>query len=97
MRRVLSGAGEDHLHVTLMSSSPLTQLIGPLLAVLWVGWACVTGLEGLTFLIIVRFVSGLSSLLVLVNLGARDGGIPQGYPLSMVNHCGPICPVVSSS
>ena len=27
---------------------------------LWVGWSCLTGLQGLTFLIIVRFVLGLS-------------------------------------
>ena len=27
----------------------------------------------------------------------RDGGIPQGCPLSMVFHCCSLCPLVSSS
>ena len=38
----------------------------------------------LLFLVTVRFVSGLSWLLVLVSLGIGMGGIPQGCPLSMV-------------
>ena len=42
---------------------------GPFWIALWVGWACLTGFEGLIFPIIVRFVSCLSSLLVLGSLG----------------------------
>ena len=67
---------------SLMLLSHLTLLTGPYWIVLWVDWACLTGLEGPTFLIIVRLRFKLAA-----GLGepwCRDGGIPQGCPLSVV-------------
>ena len=55
---------------SLVSSSLLTLWTGPFWIALWVDFACLTGFVGLFFLIIVRFVSGLSLLLVLESLGA---------------------------
>ena len=55
----------------LMSLSPLTPWIGPFWTVLWVGWACQTGLGRPTFPVIVRFVSGSILRLALVSLGVK--------------------------
>ena len=60
---------ETAMSWSLMSSSPLTLWTGPFWIALWGGSVCLTGFEGLIFLIIVRFDSGLSLLLVLVSLG----------------------------
>ena len=68
---------------SLMSSSLLTLWTGPFWIALWDGWVCLTGFEELTFLIIVRFVA-LSFAAGLGEPWCRDGGIPQGCPLSMV-------------
>ena len=69
---------------SLMSLSPLILLIGLFWIVLWVAWGYLTGFVRSIFLFIVRFVSGLSLLLGLGEPWCRDGGIPQGCPLSMI-------------
>ena len=68
----------------LMSLSPLILLIGPFWIVLWGGWDFLTGFVRFIFLFMVRFVSGLSLQLVLVNLSVETVVFPQGSPLSMV-------------
>ena len=50
----------------------------------WVGWVCLIGFAGLIFLFIVRFVSGLSLLLVLVNLGVGTVVFHKVVRFSMV-------------
>ena len=77
IEEVLSGTGGDQLHV--MVADVIKSFDGVDRTILG-RWVCLTGLEGHTFLVIVGFDSGLSSLLVLESLGV-------GYPkvlLSMV-------------
>ena len=81
---VLSGTGGDQLHVMVADVTKSFDTVDRSI------WDCALGRLGLPdwfrkvyFLFIVRFVSGSSLLLDLVNR-VWDGGIAQGCPLSMV-------------
>ena len=65
IEEVLSGVGGDQLHVTVADVIKSFDTIGPFLTVLCVFSGCLTGFVRYIFLFIVRFVFGVSSLLVL--------------------------------
>ena len=69
IEEVLSGTGGDQLHVMVADVIKSFDTVDRYWILLWVGWASLTGLERLTFLVRVRFVSGFSSLLVLGSHG----------------------------
>ena len=69
---------------SLMSSSPLILLTGLFWIVLWVAWDYLIGFVRFIFLFIVRFVSGSSLLLVLVNRGVGMMVSLSVVPLNMV-------------
>ena len=84
LRRFLLGlVGISCTLWSLMSSSLLTPLTGRFWTLLWVGSVCLTGFVDF-FRFIVRFVLGLSLLLILVSLGVGTVVLHRAVPLSMV-------------
>ena len=78
-------------------SPPLILLTGPYWIVLWGGWVFLTGFAGCIFLFIVKVRLRFKLATGLGEPWCRDGGIPQGCPLSMVFIVALYVPVVSSS
>ena len=68
----------------LMSLSLLTLLIGPYWIALWVGLVCLVGFVKFIFRFIVRVFLRFQFATGLGEPWCRDGGIPQGCPLSMI-------------
>ena len=66
IEEVLSGARGDQLHVMV---ADVILLTGSFWIALWGGWVCLTGFVRRIFLLIVRFVLGLSLLLGSVSRG----------------------------
>ena len=97
-RRLRPGSppGLSYMSWSLMSLSLLTLWTGPFWIALWGGWVSLTGLEGLTFLVIVRFVLGSNSLPAL---GSRGVAMVVFTRVVRFVRCSslPYMPVVSSS
>ena len=78
IEEVLSGTGGDQLRVMVADVIKSFALwISPFWIALWVDWVYLIGFVGLIFLFIVRFVLGLSLLLVLESLGVGTVVYPR--------------------
>ena len=98
IEEVLSGAGGDQLHVVVTDVMKSFDTVDRSIL------DCALGRLGLPDWFRRVYVSFHSRVRLRFKFGAglgepwcRDGGIPQGCPLSMVFFCGSLCTLVSSS
>ena len=98
IEEILSGTGDDQLHV--MVAEVIKSFVTVDRSIL----DCASGRLGLPDWFCRVYFSFHSEVRLRFKLAAglgepwcRDGGIPQGCPLSMIFYCCSLCPLVSSS